>query len=118
MSSKENRENPLDKIQSNAPDFLFNDINKEKADAELDKLFGKQARRYIRNVVANFIFWMGYLLIFCLMTTVAVRCWHLLMPENWCWLPAQKIDKIDNIIIGALFGLSARFFPAEKQSRQ
>lgn len=105
-------QNPLDRIQANAPDEVFNQPNQDKANKEIDDLFGKEAKKSFHELSTLGVRILGFIILLITAITLIIRTWHLLAPNKWYWLDTDALNQIDHILLVIFAAISARFFPS------
>lgn len=107
MSSEENL---LSKISQ--PVEIISESEKKVAQQEYKDLFlNDDSKKAIRRLSKHSILLFGYLTLVVVFLVVSVRVFHYIGPECYYWISPENIKSLDNLIIGVLAGLSARFFP-------
>lgn len=109
-------QNPLDRIQANAPDEVFNQPNQDKAKKEIDELFGQEAKKSFHELSTWVVRILGYVILSITAITLLIRAWHLLAPSKCHWLDANALNQIDHVLLVVFAAISARFFPSPLSS--
>lgn len=109
-------QNPLDRIQANAPDDVFNQTNQDKANKEIDDLFGKEAKKSFHELSTWGVRILGFVILLITAITLVIRAWHLLSPSKWHWLDVNALNQIDHVLLVVFAAISARFFPSPLSS--
>lgn len=85
----------------------------QKADQE-SKALGlttPETTKTLQTLVHRGIFWGGHVLLVLFLLVLASRVLHMILPDQWHWLNGTNLKEIDQIILGLVAGLGARFFP-------
>lgn len=86
--------------------------NHQQADQESKALgLTPESTKTIQTLVHRGIFWGGHVLLILFLLVLASRVLHMILPDQWHWLNSANLKEIDQIILGLVAGLGARFFP-------
>lgn len=86
--------------------------NHQQADQESKALgLTPESTKTIQTLVHRGIFWGGHVLLILFLLVLGSRVLHMILPDQWHWLNSANLKEIDQIILGLVAGLGARFFP-------
>lgn len=112
-----NKSKNLEKIHAEKP--TTDSFSKEEESAIFEKNYKKIIYNVFYNVAADIIKILGivgmYLIPILIASFLSVWTWHILAPNEWRWLSEDGAERITNVIIAVIAGITTRFFPSSKE---